>query len=431
MIKVERYKKYKDSGVEWIGKIPEHWDVIPTKRIFKLVTDFAPKNNSEELLSVYTSIGVKPRKELEERGNKATTTDGYWIVKKRDIIVNKLLAWMGAIGISEYDGVTSPAYDVLRQIRSINPYYYNYIFRTPYTHQEFKRHSRGIMEVRLRLYFSDLGRIYLPVPPLDDQNRIVDFLNKKTQQASNLIEKQERLIDLLKEEKKAIISKAVTKGINPDVEMKDSGIEWLREIPEHWKVLKLKLVTDFVYRGTTPSYVLNSECKVVNQATYSKGYWDESSIRFHNLKCSEDNRGMLEMKDILLASTGGGVLGKVGLFTQQSGKYIADSHVTIIRDRKNMFVPEFLFYFFHINYALIDGYFAQGSTNQTELQREWLRQMILALPPIEEQKKIVQYIEQQTTKINKAIEQAQREITLIKDYIESLVYNAVTGQIKV
>ncbi|MDU3159475.1 MAG: hypothetical protein E7B34_28240, partial [Hafnia alvei] len=109
----------KASGVEWLGEVPEHWQVLPTKRFFKLITEPAEVNNKHELLSVYSAIGVAPRKELEQKGNKATTTDGYWLVKEGDIIVNKLLAWMGAIGYSNYSGVTSPAYDILRKTKNI------------------------------------------------------------------------------------------------------------------------------------------------------------------------------------------------------------------------------------------------------------------------------------------------------------------------
>ena len=154
----------KPSGVEWIGEIPTHWEIINTKYLFRLVTEPAPKNNDYELLSIYTEIGVKPRKELEERGNRSTTTDGYWLVKKGDFIVNKLLAWMGAIGLSNYEGVTSPAYDILRKICPLNERFYEYLFRCGLYFTEFKKWSRGIMEVRLRLYFDQFGHI--PLEPV-------------------------------------------------------------------------------------------------------------------------------------------------------------------------------------------------------------------------------------------------------------------------
>ncbi len=204
----------KPSGVEWIGEIPAHWEMINTKYLFRLVTEPAPKNNNYELLSIYTDIGVKPRKELEERGNRATTTDGYWLVKKGDFIVNKLLAWMGAIGLSNYEGVTSPAYDILRKIRPLNERFYEYLFRCGLYFIEFKKWSRGIMEVRLRLYFDQFGQIPLVFPPVDEQNKIVNFLDHKTGHIDELISTEQRKIELLKEYRQSLISEAVTGKID-------------------------------------------------------------------------------------------------------------------------------------------------------------------------------------------------------------------------
>ena len=204
----------KPSGVEWIAEIPGHWEVINTKYLFRLVTEPAPKNNDYELLSIYTNIGVKPRKELEARGNRATTTDGYWLVKKGDFIVNKLLAWMGAIGLSNYEGVTSPAYDILRKSRPLNERFYEYVFRCGLYFTEFKKRSRGIMEVRLRLYFDQFGQIPLVFPPVDEQDKIVNSLDCKTEQIDELIAAELRKIELLKEYRQSLISEAVTGKID-------------------------------------------------------------------------------------------------------------------------------------------------------------------------------------------------------------------------
>ena len=204
----------KSSGVEWIGEIPAHWKVINTKYLFRLVTEPAPENNNYELLSIYTSIGVRPRKELEERGNRATTTDGYWLVKKGDFIVNKLLAWMGAIGLSNYEGVTSPAYDILRKSRPLNERFYEYLFRCGLYFPEFKKRSRGIMEVRLRLYFDQFGQIPLVFPPVHEQDKITNFLDHKTGQIDELITAEQRKIELLKEYRQSLISEAVTGKID-------------------------------------------------------------------------------------------------------------------------------------------------------------------------------------------------------------------------
>ena len=204
----------KPSGLEWIGEIPAHWEVINTKYLFRLVTEPAPENNDYELLSIYTHIGVKPRKELKERGNRATTKDGYWLVKKGDFIVNKLLAWMGAIGLSDYEGVTSPAYDILRKRQPLNERFYTYLFRCGLYFTEFKKRSRGIMEVRLRLYFDQFGQIPLVFPPVDEQYKIVDFLDRKTEQLDKLITAEQRKIELLKEYRQSLISEAVTGKID-------------------------------------------------------------------------------------------------------------------------------------------------------------------------------------------------------------------------
>ncbi|MES1965437.1 restriction endonuclease subunit S [Psychrobacter sp. AH5] len=204
----------KDSGVEWLGDVPEHWDIMPAKRFFKLVAEPAPSNNDYELLSVYTAIGVRPRKDLEQKGNKASTTDGYWKVEKGDIVVNKLLAWMGAVGYSDYEGVTSPAYDILRATKDINSKFYHYLFRTKLANMEFKRWSRGIMEMRLRLYFDELGRIFMPLPSKKEQDLIVKKIEKMDNQFDNLIKKSEYNIQLMQERRTALISAAVTGKID-------------------------------------------------------------------------------------------------------------------------------------------------------------------------------------------------------------------------
>ena len=200
----------KDSGEEWIGQIPEHWEIIKVKNLFKLIIEPAPKNNDLELLSVYTDIGVKPRKELEERGNKASTTDGYWKVRKGDIIVNKLLAWMGAIGLSNYDGVTSPAYDILRATKPLNPYIYHLLFRSPTCSAELKKHSRGIMDMRLRLYFDKFGDVLVPYAPIAEQNEIIKYIEVEEQKINAGIELINQQIEKLKEYKTTLINDAVT-----------------------------------------------------------------------------------------------------------------------------------------------------------------------------------------------------------------------------
>lgn len=202
------------SGVEWLGDIPANWQTKRVKYLFHLIADPAPEDNAYELLSIYTDIGVRPRNTLKARGNKATTTDNYWIVQKGDLIVNKLLAWMGAIGVSEYEGVTSPAYDILRPIPEIDSTYYHYLFRCGVCFPEFIRRSSGIMDMRLRLYFDQFGDMCVPLPPLEEQHAIVAHIAAETARLDALAAAAARSIALLKERRAALIAAAVTGEID-------------------------------------------------------------------------------------------------------------------------------------------------------------------------------------------------------------------------
>lgn len=202
--------KFKDSGVEWLGEIPSHWEIKKVKNIFKLIIDPAPIGNKEKLLSIYTDIGVKPRSELIEKGNKASTIDGYLKVKKGDFIVNKLLAWMGAIGLSEYKGVTSPAYDILRAKIPIIGKFYHELFRLNVFSEEMKKYSRGIMDMRLRLYFDKFGDILIPLPQKDEQEKIVEYIENKISKIDKLVNLEQEYIKSLKEYKASLIDSVVT-----------------------------------------------------------------------------------------------------------------------------------------------------------------------------------------------------------------------------
>jgi type I restriction enzyme S subunit len=202
--------RLKDSGVPWIGMVPEHWSVRKAKHLFALRAVRSGKAHGKELLSVYTHIGVKPRKELEERGNKASTTDEYWLVEKGDIVVNKLLAWQGAVGMSEYEGVTSPAYDVLRPLADAGSAFFHLLFRTKRMAEEFKVHSTGIMDMRLRLYWEQFGRILLPAPPVEEQRVLVEAVLRRTKHLVTAVASVGREVDLLREYRTRLISDVVT-----------------------------------------------------------------------------------------------------------------------------------------------------------------------------------------------------------------------------
>ena len=202
----------KDSGIDWIGQIPEHWEIRRIGNLFKLRDEKNYKPMDEvQLLSLYTGIGVFPHGEQEERGNKAITVEGYKVVHKDDIVVNIILAWMGAIGVSNYDGVTSPAYDVyIPDLSNVVPHFFHYVFRTQGIAGECYKYGRGIMMMRWRTYSSEFKLISVPFPSMEEQQLIANFLDTKCAEIDALIAIKQTKIDELKEYKKSVIYEYVT-----------------------------------------------------------------------------------------------------------------------------------------------------------------------------------------------------------------------------
>lgn len=208
---LDKNAKMKDTDSGWIGKIPEHWDFVRINTLFHTV-DERNEDENAMLLSLYTSIGVKPRSELEEKGNKAVTVLNYKKVKENDIIVNKLLAWMGAIAYSDYEGVTSPDYDVYRAKEKANVVrnYYNAYFRHTNFNGDCHRYGHGIMLMRWRTYPEELLRIKVPNPPYEEQIKIAKVIDDKCSEIDKLIENKERIIEELEQYKKSLIYEYVT-----------------------------------------------------------------------------------------------------------------------------------------------------------------------------------------------------------------------------
>ena len=232
----------KYSGNPWIGYIPHSWEVKRIKTIFKERTELS-EDGSETLLSVSEYYGVANRSEKVSEGefvSRAETLAGYKKCFVGDLVSNIMLAWKGSMGVTEIDGIVSPAYCVYEPSPTIHPRYYHYLFRTSLYTSIFRLYSKGIIDSRLRLYspyFFDISAI---IPSLSEQQKIASFLDRKSAEIDEMIALQEKIVDELKAYKQSVITEAVTKGLNPDVPMKDSGIEWIGEIPEHWNLHRLK-----------------------------------------------------------------------------------------------------------------------------------------------------------------------------------------------
>ena len=428
MSKLQAYTNYQPVEYDYVSQLPEGWKLLPNIAIFQERIERG--HEDKELLSVTIGRGVIKQSELDKKDSSTLDKSKYLLVYPGDLVYSMRFR-QGASGYSLYKGIVSPACTVLRPKKGVelNPRFFYYMFRTGFYKNYVERFAYGIADGQIPLRYVDFKRMYSIVPPLVTQNDIVAFLDRKTQQIQEFIAKKERLIELLEDRRKTEIQKLITKGINENVELTNTGIKWFDKIPKHWELKKLKHFANHVQRGSSPEYVIEDGIPVVSQALFSAGFIDETKFKYQKKQKIENFKGRLFSNDVLVASTGGGVLGKSFLF-ERDGDYIADGHVTLVRDSKKRFIPAFLNYILSINFKLIEGYLGQGSTNQTELQREWFRNMLFPFPPLEEQKQIVNTLQITNDEIDKIIFKAKSEIVKAKEYQESLITQIVTGQLK-
>lgn len=418
--------KMKDSGIEWIGEIPETWKVTP---LYMCFTERRNKNRlgkEKNLLSL--SYGHIVQKNIEAKGGllpESFTT--YNIIEPGDIIIRPTDLQNDKrslrTGLSNEHGIITSAYIDLEPLKNVNSKYYHYLLHSYDIQKVFYNMGNG---VRQGLNYSEFSKLRVLAPKSIEQQQIADYLDHKTAEINGLIDKINTEIDTLKRYQSSIITQAVTKGLDPNVPMRDSGIEWIGEIPETWKTIKIKYLIDKLERGTAPKYTELHETQVVNQATFSKGFFDKSNMRYSTIPASQ-SRGLLQYQDVLVASTGGGVLGKVHYFTEHE-EFVADSHVTIVRFIAQKLIPKFGYYYLSTLYDVFNNVMAQGSTNQIELKRDTFANSFIPFPRIEEQRVIVDYLDQKVTQIQKLINSKQQQINQLTEYKNSLIFEYVTGK---
>lgn len=421
------YDSHKKAEGEWVEAIPAKWQEKRVKDLFRLVTQAAPASNDYELLSLYSSIGVRPRKEMEARGNKASSTDGYWIVKRGDIVVNKLLAWMGGVGFSEYDGVTSPAYDVLRKINpDIEPRYFAYLFRTEIAKKIFRKNSRGIMDMRLRLYFDKLGSLIIPLPPHYNQKLISDYLDNKTQFINQKTDILTKKISSLEKLKRSLINKVITQGLDGSVIKIDSGINWLNHTPKHWKVVRIK---DLFFECKDKSSTGNEELLSVSEYT-------GVTKKRENMNNSEYLTRAESLIGYKLCQPGDLVINimlawKRGLGVSQHNGIVSPSYAVY---RPLVKLDSRFFHYRLRNDDAIEE-FKRNSTGIIEsrlrLYSDDFYALSVAFPPLLEQIKISEYLDKKTKHIDNLIESLNKEISKLKELKIALIYDAVSGKIRV
>ena len=424
------YPAYKDSGVDWLGEIPEGWSIKPLWALFRRhkVTGFP----DEQLLSVYREYGVIPKASRDDNFNKPSDDlSAYQLVQVGDLAINKMKAWQGSVGISNYNGIVSPAYHIYAPSHSEVPQYLHHLFRCNEYIAGYLANSKGIRVNQWDLEPQQHSRMSVLLPSFQEQTQIARFLDHETARIDALIEEQQRLIELLKEKRQAVISHAVTKGLDPTVPMKYSGVEWLGEGPAPWEVGGL---TRFIgpvvdYRGRTPTKV-DEGVFLVTARNIRHGRIDyEASQEFVDPASAESllARGMPEIGDLLFTMEA--PLGQVALIDRTD--IALAQRIVKFRGEPHVMKSHYLMYWLMSTacQARLET-LATGST-ALGIKASKLGMIECLAPSLKEQDEIVSYIQRETAKSDVLVSEAEQVILLLQERRSALISAAVTGKIDV
>lgn len=427
------YPKMKDSGVQWLGEVPAHWEILPNRAVF---TEIKDRGYPEaDMLSVTITRGVIRQQALLEDGAKKDSSNldksAYKLVGRGDIAYNKMRAWQGAVGVSEYEGIVSPAYVVQRPRESTAPRYLHYLLRTPAFAKEAERWSYGITSDMWSLRPEHFKMIYSCLPPLPEQAAIVRFLDYMDRRIRRYIRAKQKLIKLLEEQKQAIIHRAVTRGLDPNVRLKPSGVEWLGEVPEHWEVASLRHRYSQVLGKMLDSKRISGE----NLMPYLRNtdvQWDRINVDglpHMDIASAEYERYTVRAGDLLVCE--GGEVGRAAIWT--GGLPLCGFQKALHRLRpfnpvKD--VPRFLY--FALRAAAKGNAFSDGHVSTiAHLTGEKLRGHPFPFPPGDEQLAIAEWLDLALTNIGSATERAARQVDLLREYRTRLIADVVTGKLDV
>ena len=407
---MQRYDTYKDSGVKWLGEIPSHWEV---KRLASYFTERRVKVSDKEYepLSV-TKLGVFPQWE-----NVAKTNDGdnRKLVKKGDFVINSRSDRKGSSGVADRDGSVSLINIVLKPRNTIRADFSNYLLKSYKFIEEYYRNGRGIVADLWTTRYDEMKMIKLAVPPLEEQTAIANYLDTATAKIDAAIAQQQKMIDLLNERKQIIINRAVTKGLNPNAKMKDSGVEWIGEVPEHWEILPYRYLFYNLDKLRMP---ITADQRSRNNPQYD--YYGASGvidkIDYYNV----------DDKVLLIGEDGANLLMRnLPIIYKAEGKFWVNNHAHILKPIRDDY--DYLAYVMEAaDYTL----FITGSA-QPKLSQANLNCVKLPIPPLEEQKVILDYLSKRTSKIDVAIDEANNMISLLQERKQIIINEVVTGKVKV
>jgi type I restriction enzyme S subunit len=357
-------------------------------------------------------------------------------VRVGDIAYNKMRAWQGAIGVSEYQGIVSPAYVVQRPREGVNPRYFHYLLRTPAFAKEAERWSYGITSDMWSLRPEHFKMIYGCLPSFPEQSAIVRFLDYVNRRIQSYIRAKQNLIKLLEEQKQAIIHHSVTRGLDPNVRLRTSGVEWLGDVPEHWKIARLKdvaVVQTGLTLGKNYRGLETESHPYLRVANVQHGHLDLKHVKNIDVPISEATGATLKAGDVLM--TEGGDIDKLGrgcVWRDEIPGCLHQNHVFAVRCRQDILVPEFLVGLMTSQHGRV--YFqltAKQTTNLASTNSSTLRAFPVVLPPFFEQVAILNIVARQTSGLDTSISQTEQEISLFREYRTRLVADVVTGKLDV
>lgn len=421
------YPKYKDSGVAWLGQVPDDWCFKPLWTLFRRIkrTGYA----DEQLLSVYRDYGVIIKASRDDNFNNASEDlSEYQLVEQGDMAINKMKAWQGSVGISEHRGIVSPAYFVYHSLHHEVPRYLHYLLRSPEYTVGYLSHSKGIRVNQWDLDPQGHSRMPVLLPSIAEQHSISAFLDRETAKIDSLIAEQEKLISLLAEKRQATISHAVTKGLNPNVKMKDSWVEWLGEVPEHWEMTKLKDMAEILvgYPFDSSSFCADG-LPVIRMSDFGGGRVQKDDVKYVPAEDAPVS-SLGRAGDILLGLSGS--IGNFGVLTEEDLPVAINQRVAIVRavGQYHKLLPWLL----RSAEFRIQIECQLNATTILNISMGELKNSTFAAPrATEEILSIVDFLECETAKIDSLAAEASRAIALLGERRTALISAAVTGKIDV
>lgn len=435
-MKLKAYPAMKDSGVPWLGEVPEHWEVRRIKTLFREKDE---RNGSSDavLLSLTRSKGIVPQAEASSRIASTEDLSKYKVCRPGDLAMNRMQAWSGMFALSTYSGVVSPDYSVFGALAEAEVKFFEHLFKTPLLVDQFAQRSKGIGSGFNRLYTPDFGTVPAVVPPLPEQTAIVRFLDHADRRIRRYIRAKQKLIKLLEEQKQAIIHRAVTRGPDPNVRLKPSGVEWLGDVPEHWEVMRLaRVIADGPRNGISPPV---DERGTIESFSISAIRGGEVDVREGDKKYISGDKAYLESVycllpgDVLLVRGNGNIrlVGRAGLVERDMPNRVYPDLLMRLR-LTHRCLPAFLV-------ALLNcpagrdqiETAARTAVGTFKINNQQVRQLCFALPPATEQQRTVDWLSDELSAIKAALYRADDEIDLLREYRTRLIADVVTGKLDV